>query len=51
MEKFDKALDSAKLRILGLQENNIVRTKLTLEDIIHAIELLSDEVEKLKQKD
>ena len=54
MEKFDEALDSAKLSLMGLREDNInsiTRTKLTLEIIIHAIELLSDEVEKLKQKD
>ena len=51
MEKFDEALDAAKLRVMGLSPNNITRTQLALEEIIHAIELLSDEVAKLKQKD
>jgi len=51
MEKFDEALDSAKLSLMGLRDGNITRTKLTLEKIIHAIELLSDEVAKLKEKD
>ena len=44
MEKFDEVLDAAKLRVMGLCEGSITRTKLALEDIIHAIELLSDEV-------
>lgn len=51
MEKFDEVLDSAKLRVMGLQQDSIIRIKFALEDIIHAIELLSDEVAKLKQKD
>ena len=49
MEKFDEALDAAKLRVMGLRSNNITRTQLALEDIIHAIELLSDEVAKNQQ--
>lgn len=49
MEKFDEALDSAKLSLMGLREDSITRTKLTLEKIIHAIELLSDEVAKNQQ--
>lgn len=49
MEKFDEALDSAKLRVMGLRDGNITRTKLALEEIIHAIELLSDEVARLKE--
>ena len=44
MEKFDEVLDAAKLRVMGLREGSITRTKLALEDIIHAIQLLSDEV-------
>ena len=44
MEKFDEALDKAKLRVMGLRSNNITRTQVALEEIIHAIELLSDEV-------
>lgn len=51
MEKFDEALDAAKLRVMGFRDGSITRTQLALEDIIHAIELLSDEVAKLKQKD
>lgn len=49
MEKFDEALDSAKLSLMGLREDSITKTKLTLEKIIHAIELLSDEVAKNQQ--
>ena len=49
MEKFNEALDAAKLRVMGLRSNNITRTQLALEDIIHAIELLSDEVAKNQQ--
>ena len=49
MEKFDEALDAAKLRVMGLREDSITKTKLTLEKIIHAIELLSDEVAKNQQ--
>ena len=49
MEKFDEVLDVAKLRVMGLSANNITRTQLALEDIIHAIELLSDEMAKNKQ--
>lgn len=49
MEKFDEALDAAKLRVMGLSTNNITRIQLAFEDIIHAIELLSDEVVKNQQ--
>lgn len=49
MEKFNEALDAAKLRVIGLSPDNITRTQLALEDIIHAIELLSDEVAKNQQ--
>lgn len=49
MEKFDEALDAAKLRVMGLRSDNITRTQLALEEIIHAIELLSDEVARSKE--
>ena len=49
MEKFDEVLDAAKLRVMGLSPNNITRIQLALENIIHAIELLSDEVAKNQQ--
>ena len=46
MEKFDKVLDDAKFRVMGLSANNITRIQHLFENIIHAIELLSDEVAK-----
>lgn len=49
MEKFDEALDKAKLCVMGLRSNNITRTQVALEEIIHAIDLLADEVAKLKE--
>lgn len=49
MKKLDEVLDSAKLRVIGLSPNNITRTQSVLQDIIHAIELLSDEVANNKK--
>jgi len=48
MEKFDEALDSAKA---AAQEWNFgYGNRITIEHLIHAIDLLGDEVAKLKEK-
>lgn len=47
MEKFDEALDSAKATLV---EFDIVSNNPAIEHLIHAIELLGDEVAKLKEK-
>ena len=53
MEKFDQALDSAKAALLRehwFATDNSNKNSIVLEHLIHAIELLGDEVAKLKEK-
>lgn len=47
MQKFDEALDNAKATLV---EFDIVSNHPVIEHLIHAIELLGDEVAKLKEK-
>jgi len=52
MEKFDTALDSAKaaLRQHWFDVSNADNNSIILEHLIHAIDLLGDEVAKLKEQ-
>lgn len=54
LERFDDALDKCKLRIIGIHD---IRTKDLISELIHAAEMLADqvamlqdEVERLKNK-
>lgn len=54
LQHFDDSMDRCKLRIIGLHD---IRTKDLISELIHAAEMLADqvatlqdEVEKLKQK-